>query len=278
MALKDILVHVNSSKHCGARLELAVWLAQTYGAHLTGLYTIPEFYVPAYVAAQLPPEIMKTQRAIFEGARAKAKAEFEARMAKAGIESEWREADGDPAEMAALNAHYSDLVVVGQNDPDEEMPDAEFGVAERVLLDSGRPTLIVPYAGSFKKVGERVLVAWNASAPASRAVADALPLMAKSKKVTVLAVNPTHGPEGHGDVPGADISLHLARHDIKAEASHIYADDVNVGDMILSRAADEGVDLIVMGAYGHARVRELVLGGATRTILDHMTVPVLMSH
>ena len=278
MALNDLLVHVNASKHAAKRIELAIRLAQAHDAHLAGLYVIPEFTMPIYVAAQIPAEIVAAQREVAEAGRRKVKAAFDERLRKSGVTFEWREAEGEPGEMAALHARYVDLAVVGQNDPDEELAAGDFDVAERVVLESGRPTLIVPYAGEFQHLGERVLVAWNASAAATRAVNDALPLIAKAKKATILAVNPKGGTRGHGEVPGADIALHLARHGIKAEASHIEADDIEVSDMILSRAADMGADLIVMGAYGHARLREIVLGGATREILAHMTVPVLMSH
>jgi nucleotide-binding universal stress UspA family protein len=147
-----------------------------------------------------------------------------------------------------------------------------------VLLASGRPLLAVPYAGQFERVGDRVLVAWNASREATRAVNDALPLLRGATIVTVLAVNPKHGIEGHGDVPAADIVLHLARHGVKAEAAHTIANDISEGDALLSYAADLGADLIVAGGYGHSRARETVFGGVTRTLLEEMTVPMLLSH
>lgn len=278
MALKDLLVYVNGSKHRTKRIDFAARLAERLDAHLIGLYTIPELYIPGFTSAQMPAEVLNVQRRFLEEQRNKAKADFEARMRKGGVEWEWRETEGDPSEMAVMHARYADLAIIGQNDPDEEIAEPELSVPERVVLEAGRPVLVVPYAGNFPKVGERVLVAWNVSAQATRAVNDALPLLEGAKKVVILAVNPKNGPQGHGAVPGADIALHLARHGIKAEASHVFADDIDVGDMILSRAADEGADLIVMGAYGHARLRELVLGGATRDIFRHMTVPVLMSH
>ena len=127
-------------------------------------------------------------------------------------------------------------------------------------------------------VGERVLVAWNASRAATRAVNDALPMLQKAKQVTVLAINPRGGVSGEGDVPGADLALHLSRHGVKAEAAWLKAADIEVGAMLLSRASDFQSDLIVMGGYGHSRLREIVLGGATREILQTMTVPTLMSH
>jgi len=123
-----------------------------------------------------------------------------------------------------------------------------------------------------------VLVAWNASREATRAVHDALPILERADLVHVMAINPDHGRAGHGDIPGADICLHLSRHGVKAVCEHITADDLDPGEMLLSRAADEDCDLIVMGGYGHSRMRQLVLGGTTRQLLAHMTVPVLFSH
>ncbi len=277
MAFKDLLVHVNSSKHCGQRLEVAIHLARTFDAHLAGLYTAPELYLPPYVEGQIAPALLELQRTRLAEARHAAKADFEERMRRAGIAAEWREVEGWSAKMAALHARYADLMVIGQNDPDEPL-DADVDLPERVVLESARPVLMVPYAGTFPTLGQRVLVAWNASPQATRAVNDALPLLARAGKVSIMAVNPEGGGKGHGEVPGADIALHLARHGVKAEANHVYADDIAVGDMILSRAADLGADLIVMGAYGHARLREIVLGGATRSLLEHMTAPVFMSH
>ena len=145
-------------------------------------------------------------------------------------------------------------------------------------MTSGRPVLAVPYAGDFPVVGERVLVAWNASREAARAVNDALPLLAQAKMVTVLAVNPRFGIRGHGDVPAADIALHLARHGVKAEAAHTASGDIADSQALLSYAADISADLIVAGAYGHSRAREVIFGGMTRTLLREMTVPVLFSH
>ncbi len=278
MGYKDILVHVNSSKHCAARIDAAIVLARHFEAHLIGLYTAQELYFPAFITAQLSPDLLMSQQALSRELRDRARALFEERTRGTELNIEWREANGEPANMAALHARYADLSVIGQNDPDEALSDSDYDLAEAVVLHSGRPALLIPYAGNFAKIGTHVLVAWNASPPATRAVNDAVPLLRRAKKVTVLAVNPDGGASGHGDVPGADIALHLARHGVKAEADHVHADDIAVGEMILSRAADLGVDLIVMGAYGHARLRETVLGGATKTLLEHMTAPVFMSH
>jgi nucleotide-binding universal stress UspA family protein len=145
-------------------------------------------------------------------------------------------------------------------------------------MTSGRPLLVVPFAGSYEAVGHNVLVGWNGSGEAARAINDALPLLKQAKKVTVLAINPRHGIGGDGDVPAADIALHLARHGVTAEAAHTIASDISEGDALLSYAADLGVDLLVCGMYGHSPLRERAFGGVTRSLLTEMTVPVLMSH
>ncbi len=122
------------------------------------------------------------------------------------------------------------------------------------------------------------MVAWDASREAARAVSDALPILERASSVAVVSVNPRSRDFGHGDVPGADIALHLARHGVKVDVQRIETRDLDVGNALLSHVASESADLLVMGGYGHSRLREMVLGGATRTILGEMTVPVLMSH
>lgn len=277
MTLKDILVHLDDSKVSGDRLRTAIALAQDHGAHLIGVYVMALPELPAYVAAQMPAELIEAQYTALKEAAAAAKATFEEATAKAGLTAaEFRSGEGDTVDVVALHARYCDLAVVGQKDPDGgtalDMPD-------RLILSVGRPVLVVPYVGASTVSGVKAMVAWDGSRLAARAVNDALPILAKASDVAVMAVNPGDAENGHGDVPSADICTHLARHGVKAEAQHVQSDGtVSPGDMLLSRVADEGVGLIVMGAYGHARWRELVLGGVTHHLLEHMTVPVLMSH
>ena len=164
------------------------------------------------------------------------------------------------AEIAILHARYTDMVIVGQMEPELHAVRPARELPERLLLGVGRPILVVPYAGAFTTVGERVLVAWNASREATRAVNDALPILQQASRVTVLAVSPRGGVSGDGDVPGADLALHLSRHGVKAEASWVRAHDIEVGAMLLSWACDCQADLFVMGGYGHSRFREIVLG------------------
>ena len=181
------------------------------------------------------------------------------------------------ADAVATNARYADLAILGQHDPDDAASGPRY-LPEEVMLGCGRPVLIVPYIGPAATFGERVIVAWDASREAARAVNDALPLLRRAKQVGVVSVNPRPWPFAHGEEPGADIGLHLARHGVKVEVQRIEGRDIDTANAILSHVADQSADLLVMGGYGHSRLRELVLGGVTRTILTEMTVPVLMSH
>lgn len=282
MALKDILVHLDVTKRSSVRMDLAARLAMQHGAHLVGLHVIDipsanYFYGAAmpFVPAN-PEEIVERIRAEAMEAAAPLETAFRDCLRRNGIEGEWRLVEGPPAATVALHARYADLCVVGQPDPDD--PQDADAVTVTTVMTSGRPVLAVPFAGEFPTVGEHVLVAWNASREAARAVNDALPLLIGAKHVTVLAINPQRGLGGHGDVPAADIALHLARHGLKAEAAHTVAKDIADGEALLSYAADIGADLIVAGAYGHSRARELVFGGVTRTLIAEMTAPVLFSH
>jgi nucleotide-binding universal stress UspA family protein len=277
MALKDILVHVDNTRACGTRIGAAVELARRHGAHLTGLYTVPILPVPLYAEVQIGLEVLQVQHdAAWSRARA-AEKRFREASDRAGLSGEWRVEEGEAASILGLHARYVDLVVIGQVDRDDpEWVDARL--PDKVVLESGRPVLIIPYIGVSQPIGKHVMVAWNATREAVRATNDALGFMARAEKVEVLTINPPADDVGDGEIPGADICLHLARHGINAEAQSMQAEDIQVGDLLLSRVSDESVDLLVMGAYGHSRLREIVLSGVTRHLLHHMTVPVLMSH
>jgi nucleotide-binding universal stress UspA family protein len=279
MSIKNILVHVDDSDHVDGRLDVAVGLAKAHQAHLAAIYAIPEPFVPAYVGGgYLPADLIESQNEQARERADEAKSRFAARMERDGIEAEWRQAEGYAADVVSVNAKYADLTVVGQANPEDPHDYPNASLPAEVALGAGRPVLVVPYIGVRHEVGKNVLVAWNGSREATRAVNDALPILIRAEKVTVLAVNPRRGDADHGDVPSADISLHLARHGVRVEASQTVSDGVDVGDILLSRIADLGADLFVMGAYGHSRMRELMMGGVTRDLLRHMTVPVLMSH
>lgn len=276
MSYKDILVHLNASSKRESRFDVAVDLAGKFDAHVTGLYVMTTPKIPHYIEAQIGDDILQTQRKIIRAEADKAEKMFRERMERAGVRHECHVAEGDPVESFNLFARYTDLVIISQFDPDDEQQTMDPNFPDRIILSTGRPVLVVPYVGVSGPIGANVLVAWDASRQAARAVGDAIPFLAGADKVSVLAVNPSNG--GHGDIPGGDISLHLARHGIRAQAESITAQDMDPADILLSRASDEGADMIVMGAYGHRRLRELVLGGVTQHMLEHMTVPLFMSH
>ena len=280
MSYKSILLHVDDHERCAARIDLALGVAARFEAHLTALAMIQPLRIPQPALAALGAQIEAQQ---YEYARAQANRAlgvFNEQARRAGFGSaEAISATGDALSAVALHARYSDLVIIGQHDPGQDVqqwPDASF-FPELVAMTVGRPVLVVPYAGKFGQVGDNVLIAWDASREATRAVTDALPLLKRAKRVTVMSVNPDKIAR-HGAEPGADIALFLARHGVKVESSPQHAGKLDVGSFLLSRVADLDADLLVMGAYGHSRIRELVLGGVTQTILAAMTVPVLFSH
>ena len=280
MSYRDLLVHVDDTKACAARIDVAIRMAAAYDAHLTGLYVIEEALTPAYVSGYVPLDLMElVNRQAGERAEA-ALGRFGEAASRGGIAFETRSDRGRDIEVPSilsLHARYADLVILGQVNRDDPATRHE-NLPEEVLLSSGRPALIVPYIGAGATLGERVVVAWDASREAARAVSGALPMLERAKSVTVVSVNPRPNLFGHGEEPGADIALHLARHGLKVEVQRLEPSDIDVRNAILSYLADAGCDLLIMGAYGHSRVRELVLGGVTRTMLREMTVPVLMAH
>lgn len=275
MSLKNILVYVDDSKRAEGTVAAACTLAREHDASLTGLAIERPPYIPGFATIEIPPsamEIIATQRA---AAIARAKLIFDAGVGRAGLtaQSGWTAAKGQALETLALRSRYADITVLAQASP-EMRGTADEDLVDDLIMASGRPVLVIPFIGAPATFSGTVLVGWNASRESARAVADAMPFLQRAKSVEILVVEPI----GMGDVPGADIAAHLARHGVKANANATQGLDIDVGDVMLNRAADIGADLIVMGGYGHSRMRELVLGGATRHILEHMTVPVLLSH
>ena len=278
MAYRNLLVHIDDSKANAQCLEAAIVLAQAHEAHLTGIYAAIELSLPGSIAAEVPAHLLDVLREQAAERVAAAEAAFTEVVERAGLSSDFRVAhcpSSRVAEVVALHARYADLAILGQPEP-ENGGEVDAELPEDVVLGAGRPALVIPYIGAGKEIGKRVLIAWDGGREAARAVNDALPLLEKAESVAVLVINPSHG--GHGEQPGADIALHLARHGITVEAQHIEVRDISTGNALLSRLADEDIDLLVMGAYGHSRLRQMVLGGVTREVFQQMTVPVLMSH
>ena len=281
MSYKDLLVVLDSEPASRGRIDLAAALAERFAAHLIGLYPLPIPEAPSHFGYYDPTLLDPFFRELREKSQDvcdKEREAFEHAASLRGLSAEWRMVDAGAESDPALHARYADLTILGQLDPDRGDSDLIRARPEHVTLASGRPILVVPYAGRYETVGRRVLIGWSATREAARAVNDAMPLLAGAEIVTVLTIDAREGPDAHGELPGADISLHLARHGVKAEIERTVSAGISAGDVLLSRAADLGADLLVIGAYGHSRVRELLLGGVTRSILQSMTLPVLMSH
>ena len=276
MAYKDLLVVLDAGAPAYRRVNVAAALAERFGAHLVGLYLDaaaspkPQYSEPGIIQ---PPysEIEAKQRKQTEPVQAL----FEGAARRHAISAEWRSGHGCPLECAALHGRHADLIVIGQLDRDDSKARSSRTPPENVMLLAGRPALVVPYAGAFEQVGNRVLIGWDASREAARAVNDALPLLQAADMVTVMTVD---SELDGARIPGADIAVHLARHGVAAQVENTVSAGVGIGDVLLSRASDLDADLLVMGAYAHSRLREMIVGGATRTVLASMTVPVLMSH
>ena len=280
MSYKDLLVVLGSDAASRGRMALAAALSERFAAHLVGLYPFPVPDIPrtlGYYNPSLFDPIFRELREKAQEVCDREREAFEHAASLRGLSAEWRVTEGLEADPA-VHARYVDLTILGQLDPDGGDTELIRPRPDLVALASGRPILAVPYAGQFETVGQRVLIGWNATREATRAVNDAMPLLAAADVVTVLTIDAREGPDAHGELPGADISLHLARHGVKATIERTVSAGVPAGEVLLSRAADLGADLLVIGAYGHSRMRELLLGGATRSILQSMTVPVLMSH
>ena len=273
MAFKHILVYLDNDAECSARMSYAVDLALSFDARLAGMYARRMLTVPSYAAVHIPAPVLADYEAISDGLASDAKAAFEQLTGREGLSSEWRLLDGFVPDAIARAAHCTDLVVLPQTG-DNEADLNETYSTDSSLLRAAAPVLIVPYAGHFTVPAAHVVIAWNNSREAGRAVREALPLLHKASKITVLSITEPDREE----LTGADLGAYLAHHNLQVELKQIPAGEVSTSDALLSSVADNAGDLLVMGGYGRSRLMETVLGGATRGILAHMTVPVLMSH
>lgn len=278
MALRDIVVHLDTTEACRQRVQAGTNLARDHQAHLTGVAILHQPYIPAYAEAQIGVEIIEQQQAAQRDALAAVGAGFDTLAGEAGISAGWRIVEGEPVEKLSEQARYADLIILSQRDTAGEVLHSGYEIPDRVLMGAGRPCLIIPTIYDGSPFGKRIMIGWDAGRMAARAVHDAMPLLRAADKVTIMVVNPKPGADGHGDLPGADLAAHLARHGVTAEADHTLSKDVGIGDLLLSRAADAQADMIVIGGYGHARWRELVMGGVTQHLLENMPLPILMSH
>jgi nucleotide-binding universal stress UspA family protein len=277
MGYKTILVHCDASRGTAGRLGIAVDLADHFAGHVVGLHVRQAFQAPAFTdAGPAMDSLYRTYETTMRAEEAMATAAFRDAVGNQGISGEWRVADGYVDEILAAEARVADLVIVGQAEPDSPPTATPDDLAEDIAMAAECPVLIVPYIGAAKPPGKTVMLCWNDSREAKHAAVGALPLLAAADKVIVLIIDPK-ASRGREE-PGADVAVWLARHGVKVTVQRDSAADSDVGGVILSRAADHDIDLIVMGIYGHSRMRERVLGGASRTLLASMTAPLLVAH
>lgn len=275
--IKDILVNLSLGDRGGFAGEYAISIAAAFEAHVAGIAFLYDPVIPLSGAGYIPADVIDTQERDNANATKAAADRFAQAAAHAGVSAEPLTLSTSVAgagEQFSRLARRFDLVVVGQAEPETNA--IEEVISEAALFESGRPIIIVPYIQKTPLKLDRVMVCWDGGQQAARAVADAMPLLERAGRVEVVIVADESGTEG--EIAGADMGQHLARHGLNVEVKRMTMGDIDVADVLLSHAADIAADLIVMGGYGHSRLREFVLGGVTRSILGSMTVPVFMSH
>ncbi len=279
MTYNTILVALNDISRIDALLSVALGVAAKHDAHVIGLYVIPAVRVYPTMSAHVVPGVDDACRVFFQEHSDSVEASFNEAVRKAGVRGEWRLVDSasvDISDGVIAHGYQADLVVASQKNS-EVANGIEDDFCDRLVMEAGRPVLLVPMSGEFKTLGQHVVVGWNAGREAARSVFDALPILKQAARVHLVWVDP-QGSTSAGDLPGAEIAASLARHDIEVTAEALKGDHEGAGAALISRATELGADLLVTGAYGHSRVREFVFGGVTRTMLKAMPVPVLMSH
>jgi nucleotide-binding universal stress UspA family protein len=275
--IKDIVVNLSIGEKPGTACDYAISVAAAFDAHLAGIAFLYDPIAPVSGAGYIPAEVIETQERDNEAATRAALGRFTAASARAGVTAEpltLSASFGGVGEQFGRIARRFDLSIVGQAEP--ETSAVEEIIAESALFESGRPVIIVPYIQKAPLKLDRVMLCWDGSRAAARAIADAMPLLHRAGRVEVVIVANERGKQD--EIEGADMGAHLARHGLNVEVNRTALGGIDVADVILSHAADASSDFIVMGGYGHSRLREFVLGGVTRSILRSMTVPVLMSH
>jgi nucleotide-binding universal stress UspA family protein len=281
MSYKTLLVHIDDSRHSAVRVAVALDLAQRFDAHLIGLYIVSQDLFQPLFKLDDSLNLPTLERQHVER-QSSAQAAFLDAAQRAARNVEWRAPPGPAIETATLHARHADLLILGQRDPEDPASYVARHFIEDLLMESGRPALVLPYAGKVAAtVGDNVVIAWDGSREAARALTDSLALIKRARFVTIASVRPHRNDNvPHEEPPAAiDVSAFLERHGIRASFSSTPpVAGVSTGATLLNRIADLHADLLVMGAFGHPRAQERVLGGVTRTMLESMTVPVLMSH
>jgi nucleotide-binding universal stress UspA family protein len=273
----EIVLFIDGRTQTAGILEFAGTLAQEYGARLISVFMRPEPTATTpemFARGEGILNVIEVHQAQIEGIEADHRAQFEDIIRRHGIRSEWRSLPYLSSDVA-VHAYYADLVVIARPESPGQTAGPP-GLAESLVLSSGRPIIVFPLRGTVSRV-RRIVLGWNATRESIRAVADALPLLVKAEAVEVLVADHQRHAEDHGQEPGADIARYLAHHGAHVEVRRQSSDGKDVGRLLLSQAVDFNADLLVMGAYGHTQLREWMFGSVTRTVLYEAGLPVLMS-
>jgi nucleotide-binding universal stress UspA family protein len=279
MEFKNILIHLDHSSGCQNRLEAAFELARNFDAQITGLFVVADYVIPSYVEAQISVDVITE---VTEKALARARdtlVDYQKLAEEAGVSMEGHVAEGLLIPILREHSKYSDLLVLGQDHP-QDPENASYGLADSLLFEGACPCLVVPHSGKLMPLGKRVLLTWNASKESARALREAIPLLARAETVVMLSSEPDDGDTSmaNGHPHALELARFLESHGIEAISSGISDMDMSASDAIIGQAVDMNADLIVMGAYGHTRLREIILGGVTRDLLKQAPVPLLLAH
>ena len=275
--IKDIVVNLSVGEKGGPAGDYAISVASAFGAHLTGIAFVYDPIVPISGTGYIPAEVIESQQADNEAAAKAAIDRFAAATARAGLSAEpltLTASFAGAGDQFGRIARRFDLAIVGQAEPETTTVDEI--VAETTLFESGGPMIMVPYIQKAPLKLDNVMVCWDGSRQAARAIADAMPLLTKAGRAEIVIITNERGKQH--EIEGADMDQHLARHGLKIDVHRIAGGNIDVADALLSHAADSGADFMVMGGYGHSRLREFVLGGVTHSMFRSLTIPALMSH
>jgi nucleotide-binding universal stress UspA family protein len=277
MSLKTVTIHLDDGPRCAIRVALAARVASGFDGRLVGVAPtgVPDIILSMSSAVPDGIELIALSAAYLRQRAEAAAQAFDAQCKALGIRAESRVAVAGSLDALVDHGRCSDLIVVGQTDRNQLSDGAAFDFPQQVLLNAGPPVLVVPYAGAFAATGQNVLVAWKKSRESANAVRNSLPLLRLARRVSLVEVGEADGSPGDDSLLSAKAWIESHGIELHAHRELALAD---VGDQLLSRAAGIGADLIVCGGYGHSRLREWMLGGVTRHLLEHMTVPVLFSH
>lgn len=280
MTYKTVLVSLNDLERNEALLASAAELARNFDAHLQGLYVIPAVEIYAGMDYGMPV-VFEGNRETYQKSEKSVRNLFESLAQVAGIRSDFVVVDSITPSITDDVIDYarrSDIAIINQPPEDAGLSVTARAFVEKILLSTGRPTLVLPRKGGTSAIADLVIIGWSGRRESARAAFDSVPLLTRAKEVRVVWVDPEREHPRPGNLPGADLATALSRHGVNAAIEPLATGGREAGEALLTKISDSGANLLVMGAYGHSRLSELILGGATRSVLSGMNCPVLFSH